>query len=78
MSSTTTPGRPEAVARPSERPLEESFPRSHKVAVEVTHGDTLLRVPFRRVHLSGEQLEPGILERLHARERFVDALHPDE
>jgi phosphomethylpyrimidine synthase len=35
-------------------PLEESFPRSHRHLAEVEHGGEVLRVPFRRVHLSGE------------------------
>ena len=32
----------------------------------------------QRVDLSGAQLEPGVLQRLHAGEGLVDALHPDE
>jgi len=36
------------------RPFEESFPSSHKVYTDVAHGDTTLRVPHRRVHLSGD------------------------
>jgi len=37
----------------AQKPLEESFPSSHKVWAEVRHGDTVLRVPSRRIHLSG-------------------------
>lgn len=39
-------------------PLEESFPSSHKVMVEVEHEGASLRVPKRRIHLSGD--EPAI------------------
>ena len=35
-------------------PIERSFPRSHKVHVEVSHGDHTLRVPMRRIHLTGD------------------------
>ena len=35
------------------RPLEQSFPSSHKVYREVEHKGESLRVPFRRIHLSG-------------------------
>jgi len=41
------------------RPLEQSFPRSHKVYKTVEHAGTLLRVPERRVHLDGE---PGQID----------------
>jgi phosphomethylpyrimidine synthase len=34
-------------------PIESSFPSSHKVWREVVHGSETLRVPFRRIHLSG-------------------------
>jgi phosphomethylpyrimidine synthase len=36
-----------------QRPLEESFPRSHKVHKELEHAGFRLRVPERRIHLSG-------------------------
>jgi len=36
----------------AQKPLEESFPSSHKVWADVRHGDTVLRVPARRIHLS--------------------------
>jgi phosphomethylpyrimidine synthase len=35
------------------RPLEQSFPSSHKVYREVEHEQAALRVPFRRIHLAG-------------------------
>ncbi len=35
-------------------PIERSFPRSHKVHVEVRHGDHALAVPKRRIHLTGD------------------------
>ncbi len=44
-SSSTAP-------RPS-RPIEQSFPSSHKHYRELAHGAETLRVPFRRIHLSG-------------------------
>ena len=34
-------------------PLEKSFPSSHKIGRDVRHGEVLLSVPFRRIHLSG-------------------------
>ena len=34
--------------------VDESFPRSHRVYTEVRHNGAALRVPHRRVHLSGE------------------------
>ncbi len=34
-------------------PIESSFPSSHKFAREVDHAGTVLRVPFRRIHVSG-------------------------
>src|SRR6187401_607549 len=34
-------------------PLEASFPSSHAAFREVEHDGEVLRVPFRRVHLSG-------------------------
>ena len=39
-------------AAPSLPPLEQSFPSSHKAYAEVRHGDAVLRVPSRRIHLS--------------------------
>src|SRR5258706_3834754 len=35
------------------RPLEQSFPSSHKLYREVEHKHGALRVPFRRIHLAG-------------------------
>ena len=35
--------------------LEESFPSSHKVLVPVKHGDTMMEVPKRRIHLTGDE-----------------------
>ncbi|MCP5020894.1 MAG: phosphomethylpyrimidine synthase ThiC [bacterium] len=43
---------------PGAEPLESfetSFPSSHKVFVEVEHGPWILRVPKRRIHLSGDE-----------------------
>src|SRR5262245_32237467 len=40
-------------APPAARPLDQSFPSSHKVYREVEHGQASLRVPFRRIHLAG-------------------------
>ena len=37
------------------KPVEESFPRSHKLYSEVRHDGHTLRVPFRRIHLEGER-----------------------
>jgi phosphomethylpyrimidine synthase len=34
-------------------PIERSFPSSHKVYTEIEHGEFTLRVPERRIHLSG-------------------------
>jgi len=39
----------------TQKPLEESFPSSHKVWSEVRHGEFTLRVPARRIHLSGNE-----------------------
>ncbi|MFT7667542.1 MAG: phosphomethylpyrimidine synthase [Planctomycetota bacterium] len=36
------------------RPLEESFPRSHKIYKSVLHNGFEMRVPERRIHLDGE------------------------
>jgi len=47
-SDSTTP-REMAAARP----LVESFPSSHKVWNELRHGEFALKVPARRIHLSG-------------------------
>src|SRR5258705_1786119 len=33
--------------------IEESCPNSHKIELEVAHAGEVLRVPFRRIHLSG-------------------------
>ena len=44
----TVPATPSA-----ERPLEASFPSSHKAWRELDHGGETLRVPFRRIHLAG-------------------------
>ncbi len=44
--------------KPGAEPLESfetSFPSSHKVFVEVEHGPWILRVPKRRIHLSGDE-----------------------
>jgi phosphomethylpyrimidine synthase len=35
--------------------FETSFPSSHKVFVEVQHGPWTLRIPKRRIHLSGDE-----------------------
>ncbi len=44
--------------RSSLPPLEEHFPSSEKIHREIRHGDRILRVPFRRVHLAnGEHLD---------------------
>ncbi len=43
-----------ALSLRSQEPLERSFPRSHKIEREIDHGDFLLRVPARRIHLDGE------------------------
>src|SRR5262245_7848119 len=37
----------------AQKAIEESFPSSHKIWREVLHGGEMLRVPFRRIHLSG-------------------------
>jgi len=37
----------------SQAPLEASFPSSHRIWRDVGHGGSTLRVPFRRIHLSG-------------------------
>ncbi|KAI5081601.1 hypothetical protein GOP47_0001344 [Adiantum capillus-veneris] len=54
-SSTKDPSSPDFLPIPS---FEECFPRSTKECSEVVHGDTAttLRIPFRRVHLSGGEL----------------------
>jgi phosphomethylpyrimidine synthase len=39
----------------AQKPLEQSFPSSHKVWTEVRHGGSVLRVPARRIHLSGNE-----------------------
>ncbi|MDF1839301.1 MAG: phosphomethylpyrimidine synthase ThiC, partial [Planctomycetota bacterium] len=44
----------ESGAQPLEA-FETSFPSSHKVFVEVEHGPWTLRVPKRRIHLSGDE-----------------------
>ena len=51
----TVPANPSAGAEAgaSERPLEASFPSSHKAWREVVHGGETLRVPLRRIHLAG-------------------------
>jgi phosphomethylpyrimidine synthase len=43
-------------------PFEECFPSSTKQYTEVQHGDTVLRVPFRRVALSEGAPAPGYLD----------------
>ncbi|MCA9000712.1 MAG: phosphomethylpyrimidine synthase, partial [Planctomycetes bacterium] len=35
--------------------FETSFPSSHKIFQEVQHGPWTLRVPKRRIHLSGDE-----------------------
>jgi len=35
--------------------LQTSFPSSHKIETEVQHGDFTLRVPQRRIHLTGSE-----------------------
>jgi phosphomethylpyrimidine synthase len=37
----------------AQTPIEASFPNSHKAALEVRHAGEVLRVPVRRIHLSG-------------------------
>jgi len=37
----------------AQTPLEQSFPSSHKIYTELEHGSFTLRVPQRRIHLSG-------------------------
>jgi phosphomethylpyrimidine synthase len=37
----------------AQKPLEASFPSSHKAYRELAHAGETLRVPFRRIHLSG-------------------------
>src|SRR5258708_5087319 len=46
--SQPTNGAPQAA-----RPLDQSFPSSHKLYREVEHKHGALRVPFRRIHLAG-------------------------
>lgn len=42
-------------ANPSkDRPLVESFPNSEKVYTEIEHNDFTLRIPQRRIHLTGD------------------------
>jgi phosphomethylpyrimidine synthase len=48
-----TDSQPAEGAPRAARPLEQSFPSSHKFQREVVHKEELLRVPFRRIHLSG-------------------------
>lgn len=36
-------------------PVSDCFPSSHKIYTEVQHGDVLLRVPSRRIHLSEDK-----------------------
>ncbi|TDJ69467.1 MAG: phosphomethylpyrimidine synthase ThiC [Planctomycetota bacterium] len=43
-----------ATGRKGLPPMEESFPSSHKVYVDVEHGGFALRVPKRRIHLTGD------------------------
>ena len=50
-------GAPAELAAPA--PLEQSFPRSHKVLQELEHAGHTLRVPMRRIHLGGE---PHVLD----------------
>jgi len=38
---------------PAQKPLEASFPNSHKHHREIVHAGETLRVPFRRIHLAG-------------------------
>jgi phosphomethylpyrimidine synthase len=51
VPSTLDPAQP---VRP-QRPLETSFPSSHQAWREVRHEGELLRVPFRRIHLSDDE-----------------------
>ncbi len=37
----------------AQTPLEQSFPSSHKIYAKLEHGSFTLRVPQRRIHLSG-------------------------
>src|SRR5438105_6186073 len=50
MDTTTNAATPPLRAQ---RPLEDSFPSSHKVYEELAFGDHVLRVPERRIHLAG-------------------------
>jgi phosphomethylpyrimidine synthase len=50
MTETSTPT---SVPSDELEPLAQSFPSSHKVFVEVEHGGHTLRVPRRRIHLTG-------------------------
>ncbi len=52
MSQTELPAAEEPQAI---EPFEASFPSSHKVYSEVTHEGWTLRVPKRRIHLTGEE-----------------------
>jgi phosphomethylpyrimidine synthase len=49
-----TPAVKIAATPQKDRPLAESFPNSEKIFIEVEHGDCVLRVPERRIHLSGD------------------------
>jgi phosphomethylpyrimidine synthase len=43
-----------AVNPSKDRPLVESFPNSEKVFTEIEHNDFTLRIPQRRIHLTGD------------------------
>ncbi len=53
MPNETTPILDPAQPVRAQPPIEASFPSSHKVWRDVVHGSETLRVPFRRIHLSG-------------------------
>ena len=46
--------RPQGPEHSDRASAAESFPRSHRIYTEIEHGDTVLQVPQRRVHLDGE------------------------
>ena len=44
----------------ADRPLVESFPRSHKIYTSVEHNGCVMRVPARRIHMTDEA--DGVLD----------------
>src|SRR6185295_7743356 len=55
--TTATQSNPLDPAQPvrAQTPLATSFPSSHKIHREIEHGEFLLSVPARRIHLSGDE-----------------------